>query len=465
MDTSYAINERDGTQRWSFTLDSQPAVKPVPGNRQPADATTDGGIVTSTAYFVPGDTTQPDLVIFGGGFTLYALRADTGALYWKHVYSGKPEAPPDPDSDPTRIFSSPAVVGDDVLFGVSPDGTAGYRGYMAAADLATGEPRWRLELDGTDATGAPRDDGCGNVWASPTIDLAKNVEIVGTADCNAQAATSPHAEHVLGVRIGDGTIAWEFVPPREQRSDPACDFDFGATANLGVDASGDAGFIGVGGKDSTYYSLDAADPAAPPRWSTNVVFGGTSGGFLGSTAYDGARVYGATAIGDFNPGGTGCEPADPNDTAVQEPSMHSLNPASGAVMWEQDASQSLGPTTDAAGMTFAGAALARRLEVYDAASGTPVAAIPGVNSDSGVVPSGNALFLGIGSSEQGAGDGVLALTPSGVQPASEPAAEAAEWPGFAPAAVLVSTGVGVVAWRRLGRRTSRRRPDAGVVAS
>ena len=69
----------------------------------------------------------PDLVIFGGGYTLYALNAATGALYWRHDYTGRPGQPPDPDQDGTRIFSSPVVVGDKVLFGIDVDGQGDYR--------------------------------------------------------------------------------------------------------------------------------------------------------------------------------------------------------------------------------------------------------------------------------------------------------------------------------------------------
>ena len=452
----YAIDAATGKQRWRFTLDAQPAVKPVPGNRQPGDVTTDGGMVTSTAFFVPGDAVHPDLVVFGGGFTLYALRAGDGALFWKHVYSGRPEAPPDPNNDSSRIFSSPAVVGDHVLFSVSADGASGYRGYMASADLNTGNPQWIRELDGTDASGAPLNDGCGNVWGSPTVERALGIEVVGTADCQTRGTTSPHAERALGVRISDGSIAWEFTPPRlppnPGGSDPACDFDFGATPNLGTDAAGIPTFLGLAGKDGTYYALNPAHPDQKPLWSTNVVFGGSSGGFLGSTAYDGARAYGATAYGDFNPGGLPCEPANPRDTMFQEPSLHALSASSGSIAWQQPATQSFGPTAVAGGMVFVCADLARRLVIFDAASGTPLMSISGINSDSGVVASGNALFVGTGSSDQGTGDGVIAFTPLGLPPSPGPGNDVPEWP--AGGGWVVAGAAGVLAVGRLRARAA-----------
>ncbi len=113
----YAIEAVSGQLRWSFAVDAdQQKISPQPGNRQPSDVTSDGGIITSAAYFLPGVGSRPDLVIFGAGYRLYAVVANddasghrAGTLYWKHLYSGRPELPPDPANDGTRIFSSPAV--------------------------------------------------------------------------------------------------------------------------------------------------------------------------------------------------------------------------------------------------------------------------------------------------------------------------------------------------------------------
>ena len=102
------------------------------------------------------------------------------------------------------------------------------------------------------------------------------------------------AESIIALHITDGSLAWQYRPARP---DAQCDWDFGATANAGIDAGGNAAFLGEGSKDGTYYSLDPSTGTL--RWKTNVVFGGFSGGFIATTAYDGQRVYGATAIGDF----------------------------------------------------------------------------------------------------------------------------------------------------------------------
>ena len=77
-DSFYALNLKTGKLRWKVRLASQNAITPYPG-QHPRDATSDGGLVTSSAWFEPAAGKRPALVIFSGGYTLYALRAATGA--------------------------------------------------------------------------------------------------------------------------------------------------------------------------------------------------------------------------------------------------------------------------------------------------------------------------------------------------------------------------------------------------
>ncbi len=94
-DSFYALNLETGKLRWKVRLASQNAITPYPG-QHPRDATSDGGLVTSSAWFEPASGKRPALVIFSGGYTLYALRAATGAVFWKHDYPGVP-GPPRPE--------------------------------------------------------------------------------------------------------------------------------------------------------------------------------------------------------------------------------------------------------------------------------------------------------------------------------------------------------------------------------
>ena len=136
-----------------------------------------------------------------------------------------------------------------------------------------------------------------------------------------------------------------------------------------------------------------------------------AGGFIGTTAYDGQRVVGATALGDVGRfegfGALGCQPGNPNDGLVQEPSIHAFDPATGAVEWQGEASQSFGPTTLAGGMTFVGTGIARSIQIRDASNGVLIHTIPlPAPSDSGVIVVGKSIFFGTGSSEQAAPTGV-----------------------------------------------------------
>ena len=217
--------------------------------------------------------------------------------------------------DSTRIFSSPVVVDDRVIFGVDEDGQGGSAGYVAAANLATGDPVWEFQTD-VDATGRVLDDSCGSVWSSGTVLPDLGLVVFGTADCDASGVAT-YADSIIALRIATGTLAWRLHPLRDA---PVCDFDFAATANAGASPAGITTFVGEGGKDGTYYSLDPA--TGEVRWSTNVVFGGSSGGFLGTTAYDGQHVYGATGLGDFNPSPRGlqvCEPLQSSRHSSPEP--------------------------------------------------------------------------------------------------------------------------------------------------
>ena len=114
------------------------------------------------------------------------------------------------------------------------------------------------------------------------------------------------------------------------------------------------------------------------------MFGGFSGGFIATAAYDGTRVYGSTAIGDYGHFEKDtqvlCDPSNPRDVATQEPTAHAFDAATGAVDWQADGDASFGATTVANGMTFNGPAIAGPvLDIRDAATGRLIeqARLPG----------------------------------------------------------------------------------------
>jgi outer membrane protein assembly factor BamB len=426
----YALNADPLQQRekWHFTVDCQYTVIPIPppclkpGIPQPDRTRTDGGIITSSAAVVNG------IVYFGAGKTLYALDADSGIQLWKQVICGKAIAPEyltcDDAKDPTRIFSSPAVAffpdqpGGSVFVGHTADGAQGYRGGIEAFNATTGALRWRFEVDQGQVLGGR---GCGSVWSSAAVDTDAGLVFFGTGDCVATTPFQPlYHEAIIALNARTGKLAWFYQP----RQTDQCDFDFGASPNL-IDLGSFGHFVGLGGKDGTYYLLN--EQRGHLVWKKRVVFGGSIGGFFGGAAFDGQHIFSATAVGD-PPGFFHCS-SDFRDLPLQEPSMHALNlfplnAAGGSILWERRFNQSFGATSftfsktgRSNGVVFSGwlgNPLIRKspaVNAYDARNGRLLKTFPmpgPVNSTA--VPVGKMLFVTSGDSTTGMGGGVTAFT-------------------------------------------------------
>jgi len=412
----YALDAATGALKWKFQVDCQNSVLPVPpqclapGEQPPDRTTTDGGLITSSATVFDGK------VYFAGGKTLYCLRTADGSLVWKRVLCGNPDVPAceTDTADPTRIFSSPAIFHHRVYVGHTVDGRGGYRGGFDALDARTGKLRWRFEIDPVlDANGVPvkgpdgqimgQNRGCGGTFSSAAIDTRKRLLYFGTSDCDF-GAPPPYHEAIIALRTGTGRVRWVFRP----RQQDTCDFDFGASPNL-IDIAGNR-WVGAGGKDGTYYVLDgiSRDPAGTLVWSVNVVFGGSSGGFIGSSAFDGQRVVGGTAFGEL--GGSICDPSNPRDTFIQQPTMHAFDPLAKTVLWEDDGAATFGPSSVGNGVVFVGSLLPPALRAFATDGGRLLStiAMPGaVNSGTALVD--DMLVVGSGNSNDGAGSAVRAF--------------------------------------------------------
>lgn len=423
----YALDAQSGALIWKFAVDCQITIVPLPP-RCPQPVTvpprflSDGGLITSSAAVIEGR------VYFAGGKTVYSLDARDGSLLWKRVICGNPDQPDCQSdvNDPTRIFSSPAVFDGLIFLGHTVE-VSGYRGAFEALDARTGEIVWRFEVDPilqeegeliSDVRGQPtqgQNRGCGNVWSSAAVDTTYRLVFFGTADCN-NVSVPPYHNSTIALEADTGRVRWAFRPDRSG----TCDFDFGASPNL-IDL-GFGRYVGIGGKDGTYYLLDRLTfhPQGRLIWSARVVFGGDEGGFIGSTAVDGSGVFGATAIGDGHivnrdPADL-CEPSNPDDTFLQDPSMHAFDLLGrhGRIAWQQNQNYSAAATTVANGVVFSGLLginMIFGLNAYDESSGVLLKtfAMPG-SVNSGATPVGKMLFVGSGTTADGSGSGVHAFT-------------------------------------------------------
>ncbi len=301
----YALDARTGSMHWKFQVDWDNAIVPIPpqclapGEKPPPRFLTLGGLITSTAAVVDGQ------VYFAAGKTVYDLDAADGSLRWKHIICGNPDEPhcQADANDPTQVFSSPAVFGRLVFIGHTVKGIVGYRGAIEALDAKTGAQRWRFEVDPiVNAQGQPTLDkaghaiggynrGCGTVWSSAAVDVGLHLVYFGAGDCN-NDPTPPYHETILALDAATGVLVSLYRPSDLLN---ACDEDFGASPNL--IRLGGRRYLGEGGKDGTYYLLDAA--SLDLVWARHVVFGGSEGGFYGAS-FDGRRIFAATSLGDGN---------------------------------------------------------------------------------------------------------------------------------------------------------------------
>ena len=152
------------------------------------------------------------------------------------------------------------------------------------------------------------------------------------------------------------------------------DYDFGASPNL-IDGPNGEKLVGEGQKSGTYWALDRA--TMKPVWHATVGPGGYLGGIIGSTAYDGTRVYGANSL-------------DGSVFAIAR---------GGSVAWtSMDTGQAhFGPTAVANGVVYtmdpSGFVVAR-----DPASGAEITRLSlGAPAFGGMSATGGALYVSVGT--------------------------------------------------------------------
>jgi len=311
----YALKRSNGKKRWVYKTTPHPRVYA-------------GQIVSSAAVEVVDDVRT---VFFGGGKSLYALRAKDGKLTWQHEIGA-----PGDGADYSEIESSPVVVENLVIVGwdVHNDPSGRPAGVLAV-DAATGDEVWTTVLAPTEGEGATG-SGCADVWGSPTVDLELRLVFVGTGNCVTDDGWGRFAEAMVALNLDDGSVAWSYQPHEENQDD----FDFAGAPNL-FEANGRA-LVGLGNKDGVYYAVDRA--TGELVWSTKAAEPGlpepgsnfSTGGFIGPTAFADGVIAGGTAVGG-------------------SPFLHAMDSTTGEIIWQQDeAAATYGAAAVANGVLISG---------------------------------------------------------------------------------------------------------------
>ena len=257
----FALDASTGTLRWQRNLGE-------PANGTPAIA---DGLV-----FVP--------LAIPNGPEVVALSLKDGSVQWTSVLDTQTGA---------DVYGSPVVWNGTVYIGVSGqngDPALPLRGSVDALDEATGAKRWQT------FTVPPGFNG-GAVWSTPAIDTTTGHLFVGTGNAYTAPAAST-TDSILELDAATGTILNSMQATAGDVFSPSNftgpDFDFGASPNL-ITATDGRALVGEGQKSGTYWAVDRSD--LTPVWSTTVGVGSAVGGIIGSTAYDGKRIYGPVTPG------------------------------------------------------------------------------------------------------------------------------------------------------------------------
>ncbi|MGH9026634.1 MAG: PQQ-binding-like beta-propeller repeat protein [Acidimicrobiia bacterium] len=317
----YALDREDGTERWRYETEPHANVY-------------SGQIVSSPAV---ADISGERTVYFGGGKTLYALRAKDGSVRWSHELGTEGDP-----SDPTEIESSPVVVedGGDATVIVGWDvhnSRAGEPAGVVALDATNGDVKWETVLaptEGDDGTGS----GCGDVWGSPTVDVGRGLVFAGTGDCPlSPEGWGRFAAALVALDLESGEPVWSYQP-RGPNND---DFDFAGAPNLFGGAEGTP-LVGLGNKDAVYYAVER--DSGELVWRTQVTEPGlerpgtnfSTGGFIGGTAYADSIIVGGTAVGG-------------------SPFLHALDAETGDIRWQaDDPAATYAAAAEAGGVVFIG---------------------------------------------------------------------------------------------------------------
>lgn len=422
----YALDAETGAEKWTYRIEDKHAVA-------------FGRIVSSAAVtdFKINRRRTKRVVLFGGGATMYALDAKSGALL--AALDVDPRSPElrakDPDNEQqVEIESSPAVVGDRIYFGMDVHNDAGVgRTGLISAQLKYNRRGWKLTpnwkfdpetervYEGAPGLteGSGTGFGCGGVWSSPAVDQQRGLVYFGTANCNnveeARDAGEGWAETMWAIRADTGEPVWSYRPAadvtqfptvEEQNAEAHADDDFGASPNLFTTLDG-RDLVGNGRKSAQYYARDPETGAeawtAVAGHSGRVDYNYSIGGFIGTTAVQkdesgrAVRIIGTTAIPVPRPD----QKEFPESVDRSTWSVRAIDPATGEIEWVwRLAGPSYGAPTVANGLVFVPDTFTDTLMVLDAETGAMLTARPLLGPPaSAPAVVGDSVYLGGGTRE------------------------------------------------------------------
>ncbi|HMJ11283.1 MAG TPA: PQQ-binding-like beta-propeller repeat protein [Polyangiaceae bacterium] len=272
--SSYALNARTGALVWQSLLQ-------LPQGDGLAAQISSSPAVTADAVYVTADAAE-----------VFKLDRRNGRVLWKSKVDS---------SRATRLWSSPVVVGDLLIFGIgsyqvfTAEGLCGisgefsFRGSVVGVDTATGQVRWRVYV-------APPGNFGVSVWSSAAVDTVRKLAFIGTGQGYTEPA-SPLSDSLIAIRYDTGQLAWSHQFTADDvwslGGTQKEDFDVGASPNLFRIGTQDV--VGVGDKAGNYYTLDRDTGAIV--WSKALTPGSHLGGVLATTAYANDSIYVASNEG------------------------------------------------------------------------------------------------------------------------------------------------------------------------
>jgi polyvinyl alcohol dehydrogenase (cytochrome) len=295
--TVYALDERSGCIRWSFSADA--------------------GVRTAVQLIEVGSASPSGWeAVFGDQHaTVYAVDARDGRELWRTRIDDHPMA---------VITAAPARFGDQLFVPVSSLEerlaiNPGYqcctfRGSVVALDAQNGAVRWKTYTVGEAAhsrrvawTHHRWGPSGAAVWVTPTVDATLKRIYIATGD-NYTDPTTATSDAVMALDMMTGRVLWTkqmlaqdaWTTACTQRDHPSCpdkpgpDFDFAAAPVLAKLPEGGRVLVAAQ-KSGVVYALDP-DRDGALRWQLNMDSRGAEGAFTWGPAADSNRLYIALPI-------------------------------------------------------------------------------------------------------------------------------------------------------------------------